>query len=225
MSPQTRFSAPWERPAGSRSPPHTARTRLTQPPKPQRTTWPAPGTRRSALPVLVTNCSNNYGPRQFPEKLIPLTIANALEGKPIRIYGDGLQVRDWLFVEDHVRGPRPRAGGWPARAPPTTSAATASAPTGELVHTAARAARERHAEMDVEVASCASSSPMCRTGQGTTAAMPSTPASHRARARLGGRNLLRGRHGCHRGVVLRPPRVAQERDGRATTASRLGTTR
>ena len=56
------------------------------------------------LPVLVTNCSNNYGPRQFPEKLIPLTIANALEGKPIRIYGDGLQVRDWLFVEDHVRG-------------------------------------------------------------------------------------------------------------------------
>ena len=57
-----------------------------------------------ALPVLVTNCSNNYGPRQFPEKLIPLTIANALEGKPIRIYGDGLQVRDWLYVEDHVRG-------------------------------------------------------------------------------------------------------------------------
>ena len=57
-----------------------------------------------ALPVLVTNCSNNYGPRQFPEKLIPLTIANALAGKPIRIYGDGLQVRDWLFVEDHVRG-------------------------------------------------------------------------------------------------------------------------
>ena len=56
------------------------------------------------LPVLVTNCSNNYGPRQFPEKLIPLTIANALEGKPIRIYGDGLQVRDWLYVEDHVRG-------------------------------------------------------------------------------------------------------------------------
>ena len=57
-----------------------------------------------SLPVLVTNCSNNYGPRQFPEKLIPLTIANALEGRPIRIYGDGLQVRDWLYVEDHVRG-------------------------------------------------------------------------------------------------------------------------
>ena len=57
-----------------------------------------------ALPVLVTNCANNYGPRQFPEKLIPLTIANALDGKPIRIYGDGLQVRDWLYVEDHVEG-------------------------------------------------------------------------------------------------------------------------
>ena len=56
------------------------------------------------VPVLVTNCSNNYGPFQFPEKLIPLTIANALAGRPIRIYGDGLQVRDWLYVEDHVTG-------------------------------------------------------------------------------------------------------------------------
>jgi dTDP-glucose 4,6-dehydratase len=53
------------------------------------------------LPTLVTNCSNNYGPRQFPEKLIPLMIMNALEGKPLPIYGDGLNVRDWLYVEDH----------------------------------------------------------------------------------------------------------------------------
>jgi dTDP-glucose 4,6-dehydratase len=53
------------------------------------------------LPVLTTNCSNNYGPWQFPEKLIPLTILNALEGKPLPVYGDGLNVRDWLFVEDH----------------------------------------------------------------------------------------------------------------------------
>lgn len=53
------------------------------------------------LPVLTTNCSNNYGPYQFPEKLIPLTIHNALNGKEIPIYGDGLQIRDWLFVEDH----------------------------------------------------------------------------------------------------------------------------
>lgn len=53
------------------------------------------------LPVLTTNCSNNYGPLQFPEKLIPLMILNALEGKPLPVYGDGGNVRDWLFVEDH----------------------------------------------------------------------------------------------------------------------------
>ncbi len=55
------------------------------------------------LPVLVTNCSNNYGPYQFPEKLIPLMILNALEGKPLPVYGKGDNVRDWLFVEDHAR--------------------------------------------------------------------------------------------------------------------------
>lgn len=55
------------------------------------------------LPVLTTNCSNNYGPYQFPEKLIPLMILNALEGKPLPIYGDGRNVRDWLFVTDHAR--------------------------------------------------------------------------------------------------------------------------
>ena len=53
------------------------------------------------LPVLTTNCSNNYGPRQYPEKLIPLMIANALAGKPLPVYGDGKQRRDWLYVEDH----------------------------------------------------------------------------------------------------------------------------
>jgi dTDP-glucose 4,6-dehydratase len=53
------------------------------------------------LPVLTTNCSNNYGPYQFPEKLIPLMILNALEGKPLPVYGDGLNVRDWLFADDH----------------------------------------------------------------------------------------------------------------------------
>lgn len=56
------------------------------------------------LPTIVTNCSNNYGPYQFPEKLIPLMILNALEGKPLPIYGQGQHVRDWLFVEDHCRG-------------------------------------------------------------------------------------------------------------------------
>jgi len=55
------------------------------------------------LEVLITRCSNNYGPYQFPEKLIPLMISNALEGSPLPIYGDGLQVRDWLYVDDHCR--------------------------------------------------------------------------------------------------------------------------
>lgn len=54
------------------------------------------------LPVVVTNCSNNYGPYHFPEKLIPLTIINALEGKPLPVYGSGLNVRDWLYVDDHA---------------------------------------------------------------------------------------------------------------------------
>lgn len=55
------------------------------------------------LPVLVTNCSNNYGPYHFPEKLIPLVLLNAMERKPLPVYGDGRNVRDWLFVEDHVK--------------------------------------------------------------------------------------------------------------------------
>lgn len=55
------------------------------------------------LPTLITNCSNNYGPYQFPEKLIPLTIINCLEGKPLPIYGDGGNIRDWLYVDDHCK--------------------------------------------------------------------------------------------------------------------------
>jgi dTDP-glucose 4,6-dehydratase len=75
------------------------------------------------LPTLTTNCSNNYGPYQFPEKLIPLVIANALAGKPLPIYGDGMNVRDWLYVGDHCaairtvlaggrRGETYNIGGW-----------------------------------------------------------------------------------------------------------------
>jgi dTDP-glucose 4,6-dehydratase len=59
--------------------------------------------RTYGLPTIVTNCSNNYGPYHFPEKLIPLVILNALEGKPLPVYGKGNQIRDWLFVEDHAR--------------------------------------------------------------------------------------------------------------------------
>ena len=58
--------------------------------------------RTYSLPTIITNCSNNYGPYQFPEKLIPLVILNALAGKDIPIYGSGNQVRDWLYVEDHA---------------------------------------------------------------------------------------------------------------------------
>lgn len=59
--------------------------------------------RTYGLPVIVTNCSNNYGPYHFPEKLIPLMIINALAGKPLPVYGNGGQIRDWLYVEDHAR--------------------------------------------------------------------------------------------------------------------------
>ncbi|EKO3572789.1 dTDP-glucose 4,6-dehydratase [Vibrio metschnikovii] len=59
--------------------------------------------RTYGLPTIVTNCSNNYGPYHFPEKLIPLVILNALEGKPLPVYGQGNQIRDWLYVEDHAR--------------------------------------------------------------------------------------------------------------------------
>jgi dTDP-glucose 4,6-dehydratase len=59
--------------------------------------------RTYGLPVLISNCSNNYGPYQFPEKLIPLVVLNAIEGMPLPVYGDGSNVRDWLYVEDHAR--------------------------------------------------------------------------------------------------------------------------
>jgi len=59
--------------------------------------------RTYGLPTIVTNCSNNYGPYHYPEKLIPLTILNALEGRPVPVYGSGEQIRDWLYVEDHAR--------------------------------------------------------------------------------------------------------------------------
>ena len=100
--------------------------------RPRPTTWCAPTTTPTALPALVTNCSNNYGPYQFPEKLIPLMILNALEGKPLPVYGDGRNVRDWLYVEDHCAAScwRSRRGG-PARS--TTSAATTSGRTCEVV--------------------------------------------------------------------------------------------
>ena len=75
------------------------------------------------VPVIVTRASNNYGPHQFPEKVIPLFITNAIDDIPVPLYGDGLNVRDWLHVDDHCRGDRPARSstGSPARS--TTSAA------------------------------------------------------------------------------------------------------
>ena len=77
------------------------------------------------LPTVVTNCSNNYGPYHFPEKLIPLMILNALEGKPLPVYGRGENIRDWLYVDDHADAllASSRAG---ESANPTISGATAS---------------------------------------------------------------------------------------------------
>ena len=86
---------------------HFAKPRLTRRTVPTRRrrrlpiTWCAPTFTPTACPTLTTNCSNNYGPFQFPEKLIPLVILNALKGKPLPVYGDGKNVRDWLYVGDH----------------------------------------------------------------------------------------------------------------------------
>ena len=78
------------------------------------------------LPVLTTNCSNNYGPLQFPEKLIPLMIQNALEGRALPIYGDGMNVRDWLYVRDHCTAVRLVLDHGQLSEGPTTSAASTS---------------------------------------------------------------------------------------------------
>jgi hypothetical protein len=92
------------------------------------------------MPVLTTNCSNNYGPLHFPEKLIPLVIVNALAGKPLPIYGDGMQVRDWLYVRDHCSAIRRvlEAGRW---ARPTTWAAGTRRPTSTSSRPCAAARR------------------------------------------------------------------------------------
>jgi dTDP-glucose 4,6-dehydratase len=99
------------------------------------------------LPVLTTNCSNNYGPYHFPEKLIPLMIVNALAGKPLPVYGDGLQVRDWLYVKDHCSairrvleagrlGETYNVGGWNEK------------PNIEIVHTVCRLLDELRPKAD-----------------------------------------------------------------------------
>ena len=136
------------------------------------------------LPVLITNCSNNYGPYQYPEKLIPLMILNALEGKPLPIYGDGGNVRDWLYVEDHCEGillvlrtrpagrqvqhrRRQRAHQPRARRPPVRGARRAAAGGAEPRRCAARGVRQLRRAQDAS----------CPTGRATIAATRSTPAA------------------------------------------------
>ena len=79
--------------------------------------------------MILTNCSNNYGPYQFPEKLIPLTIIKAMAGEPLPVYGNGENVRDWIHVEDHARGILAALTARPGRARATISAAPASGAT------------------------------------------------------------------------------------------------
>jgi len=95
------------------------------------------------LPVLTTNCSNNYGPRQFPEKLVPLMIANAVAGKPLPVYGDGRNVRDWLYVGDHASALRAvLAGGRPGET--YNIGGNAEMTNLEVVHALCRALSDRH---------------------------------------------------------------------------------
>ncbi|BBK02377.1 hypothetical protein Xcc3_36840 [Xanthomonas campestris pv. campestris] len=126
------------------------------------------------LPVLTTNCSNNYGPYHFPEKLIPLVIAKALAGEPLPVYGDGKQVRDWLFVSDHceaIRTVLPRAGS--ARL--TTWAAIRSGRTSRSCRRSARCwISIARAKMASRVRARSPTSP---TAPGTIVGMRSMPPS------------------------------------------------
>jgi dTDP-glucose 4,6-dehydratase len=125
------------------------------------------------LPTVLTNCSNNYGPCQFPEKLIPLMIHNAVSDKPLPIYGKGDNVRDWLYVDDHARALQlvfERAG--PAK--PTTSAATTRKPISKS-SIFVRIARRTQARAPTAVAT-ASRKFRSPTAPATTSATRSMPA-------------------------------------------------
>ena len=201
-----------DRPRSPRRRP-TPRTRPTRPRRPRPTISCAPTTTPTACRRSITNCSNNYGPYQFPEKLIPLMILNALEGKPLPVYGDGQQ-RARLAVR---RGPLPRRSARvlaarPARARPTTSAATASA-------TQPRRRARRSARCST---SCC---PSRRTAALRVAdhvrhrpARPRPPLRHRRRARSARELGWRPRHELRRracaqtvALVPRQPRVGRAR--------------
>ena len=154
------------------------------------------------LPTLLTNCSNNYGPYHFPEKLIPLMIINALEGMPLPVYGEGENVRDWLFVEDHAeallaivargRGRRVLQHRRRQRAPQSRSRRGDLRSRGRTCAraTARLAARTDHLRHT--------------TGPATTCAMRST-RQDRARARLAAAPQFRSRAAQDRAMVSRQP--------------------
>ena len=166
------------------------------------------------LPVLLTNCSNNYGPFQFPEKLIPLMILNALEGRSLPIYGDGGNVRDWLFVEDHCEGillvlrkgapgEKYNVGGGNERTNLEVVDALCAALEAELpaAENPALAARglSAYAGLKTFVAD--------RPGHDRRYAIDATKI--RARARLGAAPRLRGRPARDGALVPREPRLVR----------------
>ena len=156
--------------------------------------------RTFGLPVVISNCSNNYGPYHFPEKLIPLVILNALDGKPLPVYGNGSNVRDWLYVEDHARALHLILTG-AGSARNTTSAAATSAPTWQwsrhLRHARSAGARGPSRRRLIT---------FVPTGPATTTATPSTPASSSASS-AGARRRLRQRPRQDRALVSRQPRL------------------
>ncbi len=157
------------------------------------------------LPVLTTNCSNNYGPYQFPEKLIPLMIHNALSGRAIADLRRWQQVRDWLYVGDHCTRDPPRARGRHARRGLQRRRLERKTNLA-VVQTHLRAARRTAPRRGRPVA-CARSSPIVTRPPGPRPPLCDRRAQARARARLAAGGDLRDRHSQNRRVVSRQPRV------------------
>ena len=179
------------------------------------------------LPVLITNCSNNYGPHQFPEKLIPLMMLNALEGRPLPIYGDGGNVRDWLHVDDHCAGILLvlRRG---ASARNTTSAAATSAPTSRSSTRSATRSTSCVPRPRIRLWPAAGASYRAlktfvpdRPGHDRRYAIDATKIQ--PRARLGAAPHVRRRPARNRRLVSRSPRLVRGRpDGPLRSRSAWG---
>ncbi len=170
------------------------------------------------LPVLTTNCSNNYGPYHFPEKLIPLMIVNALAGKPLPVYGDGMQVRDWLYVKDHCSairrvldagavGETYNIGGWNEK------------PNIDIVHTVCGLLDELRPDADGKLPPA----DHLRDGSpGPRPALRHRRAQDRARTGLEAGRDLRDRHSQDRAVVPRPPGLGRRTCRPAPTGNGSG---